>query len=469
MATSITPPADLPGGITATTSAEAEEVFWGVIADPAADDPYASYRRLRELAPVLRTGDGTLVLSGHASCDAALRHRALGKGPQMFELQFTDLPPDQLKRMLDRVGDSMLMANPPHHTRLRRIVSDAFTPRHVADLTAAVTARAEEFLDRLTEGGGGDFMRLFAMEFPMNVIADLLGVPESDRAYLTPLIYTATALLSPGIAPDAAEQALAAQDEAEAYFTRLLTTDADRLGDGLLTRLADRRQSDALTEVETVSTALMLFGAGFETTTNLLGNSLHALMTHPDQLDRLAAHPETIPAATEELLRYDPPFQLASASPWNPSPSPEPTCTPAAWSSPSSAPPTTTPPSTPTPTPSTPPATSPPTPPPAPPPTSPSPRHPLLPRRPPHPPRTHHRPHPTSGPPPPPRTRRTPHPSARPRPARLPAPPHPPAITGKDERLAQRRPPAVGIRRFPDTHSADPAHPLENRTLDDEP
>ncbi|QFG24558.1 cytochrome P450 [Actinomadura sp. WMMB 499] len=310
MTTSALPEVDLPGGTTAVHDEAAEEAFWEVIADPSADDPYTGYRLIRERAPVLRTGDGTLVLTGHAGCDAALRHRALGKGPQMFELQFTDLPPDQLKRMLDRVGDSMLMANPPEHTRLRRLVSDAFTPRHVADLTAAVNARAEQFLDPLTEAGGGDFMRVFAMAFPMNVIADLLGVPDGDRDYLTPLLYTATALLSPGIDPETAASALNAQAEATDYFTGLLADRRARSGDDLLSRLVRSRERDALTDEETISTALILFGAGFETTTNLLGNSLHALMHHPGQLARLAARPDTIPAAVEEFLRYDPPFQL---------------------------------------------------------------------------------------------------------------------------------------------------------------
>src|SRR5690349_21503889 len=111
-------------------------------------DLYAAYARLREAAPVLVTGDGVMVVSDHAGCDAALRHRALGKGDELLGFSFANISGDSLDRVIDRVGNSMIFANPPDHTRLRRLVSDQFTGRHVQALRASIERRTDHLLDR---------------------------------------------------------------------------------------------------------------------------------------------------------------------------------------------------------------------------------------------------------------------------------------------------------------------------------
>ncbi|MCW2912795.1 MAG: Cytochrome [Actinomycetia bacterium] len=294
----------------ARSDAAAEQLFYNVMLDPTSDDPYAGYRRLREAAPALLTADGTLVLSGHAECDAALRHRSLGKGQDMLGFQFTDIPEDQLRRVLDRVQSSMVFANPPDHTRLRRLVSSAFTSRHVEALRDTVTARTDLLLDHLAAEPGADFMTTVAFALPIGVIADLLGVPESDWPSVTPWARDLAALLSPGADADALSRASAAEAALVAYLTGLLADKRRTPADDLLSRLATSHADDSLSEDEMISTAILLFGAGFETTTNLLGNGLHALLAHPGQFTRLYADPGLIPAAVEELLRYDSPVQV---------------------------------------------------------------------------------------------------------------------------------------------------------------
>jgi cytochrome P450 len=204
----------------------------------------------------------------------------------------------------------MVFTNPPDHTRLRRLVSSAFTTRHVEDLRTAVTTRADLLLDRLAVEPRADFMTEVALALPVGVISDLLGVPEPDQPTFIPWARDFGAVLSPGADADSLNRAVAAETSLVAYFIDLLADKRRNPSDDLLSRRATSHADDALTEDEMISTAILLFGAGFETTTNLLGNGLRALLTHPDQFARLYADPGLVPAAVEELLRYDSPVQI---------------------------------------------------------------------------------------------------------------------------------------------------------------
>ncbi len=296
------------------TDPEAERLFQEIMLDPLHADPYSGYRRLRERAPVLLTSDGTLVLTRHADCDAALRHRSLGKGGELLGFDLTAVSRDELFLSLRMVQDSMLFANPPDHTRLRRLVSSAFAGRHVEALRAAVGARVDACLDALAGRPGGNFVEEVALVLPGAVIADLLGLPEEDHAALLPLVRDLGAVYQPGSAPEALDRALSAQTTLIDYLAGLLKTKRAHPEDDLLSRLAASRADDALTEAEMVETAFLLFGAGSETTTHLLGNALHALFTHPDQFARLLADPSLAPGAVEEFLRYDTPVQVDARS-----------------------------------------------------------------------------------------------------------------------------------------------------------
>ena len=289
----------------------AEELFVSVLLGGEGPDPYGAYHRLRAEAPVLQTQAGALVLTRFDDCDAALRHRSLGKAREPLAARtvggFRD---EHTRRALAWMRRTMLFSNPPDHSRLRRLVSSAFTVRHVDEMRRAISDRADRLLDGLAGQQGADFMTAVALPLPVNVIADLLGVPEADRDSFTPLIHDVTALLEPFVGADALARAVAAQAELASYFGSLLAEKRRRPAGDLLSRLAASRGDDKLDEEEMIAAAILLFGAGFETTTNLLGNGLRALLETPGQVGLLRERPELVPAAVEEMLRYDSPIQL---------------------------------------------------------------------------------------------------------------------------------------------------------------
>ena len=281
-------------------------------------DPYSSYRILRDTAPVLRSSFGPIVLAGYDDCLAALRDPRLGRGtalraagdaPSGF-LGF-DVDPSVRNAFFERAGNNMLFADPPDHTRLRRLVSRAFTPRRVDSLRGSVETMVDRYVDDLLAAGDADVMATLAFPLPVTVIGELVGVPVADRPGFQPLIRAAVAALDPSSDGSAIHDAVDAMDRARSYFADLVAERRRHPSDDLLSGLiASRDAGDALSDDEVIATAVLLFSAGFETTTNLIGNGLLALLQHPDQLDRWRADPGLASAAVEELLRWDSPVQV---------------------------------------------------------------------------------------------------------------------------------------------------------------
>jgi cytochrome P450 len=276
-------------------------------------DPYARYRRVRELAPVHRSGLGFWVLSRYDDCQQVLRDPRFGKGDP--DDRRAALPPDAADaiRRLRRRAPSMLFLNPPDHTRLRALVSKAFTARTVERLRPHIARLLDELLDGVDAGRGEsvDVMAAIAFPLPVTVIGEMLGVPTADRLAFQPWVRASTALLELTIDPTAIVAAADANDHMSAYFADLIAERRCRPGDDLLSGLlAVEDGGDTLNEDELISTAILLFGAGFETTTNLIGNGLLALLRHPAELQRLLANPGLGRSAVEELLRWDSPVQL---------------------------------------------------------------------------------------------------------------------------------------------------------------
>jgi cytochrome P450 len=289
---------------------DAEQLLASLLIGDTDGDPYDGFRRLRQLAPVLRTGTGTVVLSEYENVDAALRHRDLGKVDEAFSMHLARLPEDQARQAKELWRSTILFNNPPAHTRLRRLISEAFTRRHIERMRSDIAANVDVHLDRLGDRPSVDFMEEIAFPFPMGIIADVLGIPVADRAGFAAIARDMGDLIEPSAPAGSLARAVAVQDQLAGYFSRLLAD--KRRGDDLLSRLAASRAADALNEIEMIATAIMLFAAGFETTTNLMGNGMYALLTHPDQLAVLRRRPELVPRAVEEFLRFDPPVQLAS-------------------------------------------------------------------------------------------------------------------------------------------------------------
>jgi cytochrome P450 len=273
-------------------------------------DPYPRYRALHEHAPVFQSVIDALVVVRYQDCWEVLRDNRLGK-PKDGEREIVRLSDYQRERMAERNprDSSMLFLNPPDHTRLRGLVSKAFTPRTIERMRPEIL----EVTDDLLDGWGGelDVVSSLAFPLPMTVIGRMVGVPEEDRSDFQPIVQAAVKALEFSMSDDEFDAAIAAFDHLNDYFVDLIAARRREPQDDLLSSLiAARDEGDRLTEDEIVSTATLLFAAGFETTTNLIGNGLYALLSHPDQLRRLRDEPGLIKPAVEEILRWDSPVQI---------------------------------------------------------------------------------------------------------------------------------------------------------------
>jgi len=282
------------------------------LADPAVvADPFPSFARARAVGPVQwHEGLGLWLAFTHAESNAVLRDRRLGR-------IWRDKAPAERFESFNLIHrNAILEMEPPDHTRLRRLISTAFARGHVERLRPWVQELAGSLVDGLVERSGGtepvDVLSGMAVELPVAVIAELLGVPESDRLLLRPWSNAIVKMYEYGRTTqieDAAERAAAEFVE----YLRTLAADRRKApGEDLLSHLVQVRDTEGgrLTEDELVTTCILLLNAGHEATVNVSGNGLLALLEHPDQLQRLRADPGLLPTAIEELMRFDSPLQL---------------------------------------------------------------------------------------------------------------------------------------------------------------
>ena len=276
--------------------------------DPAfRDDPYPSLRRLREVEPVNLTPIGFWRLTRYADVNRLLHEVPAGT-------RTTDGVLPGVDESLSGQRQFMLQQDPPTHTRLRRLVSRAFTPRAIAALRGNVQRIVDECLDRVAPRGEMDVIADLALPVPATVICEMLGVPVGDRDRFTAWTAQATYGLAAGVLPpEMLAQAAAAGMSLAAYFQELIAARRTRLGDDLLSALIRaEEEGDRLSPSELISQAIGLLIAGFETTIGLIGNGLRALVEHPAELAKLRARPELAERAVEECLRYDGPIILTA-------------------------------------------------------------------------------------------------------------------------------------------------------------
>ena len=272
-------------------------------------DPYPAYRFLREAAPMWRAPTGHWIVSTHAGCSALLRD------PMMGRLTAARLPPEvQAEPAVASLMRMMLFMDPPSHTRIRGLVTRAFSARRIEALRGRIEAIVDALIDRVLNQGGMDVIADFAHRLPVTVICDMLGMPEADR---DPFLESSTVrgrILDPiPLSREEMDDANAGFEASEAYFRHLLAYRRANPGDDLVSGLLAAGDADeTLSEAEIIANINLLFGAGHETTTNLIGNGVLALHRNPSELERLRADPGLIPNAVEELLRYDSPVQLTS-------------------------------------------------------------------------------------------------------------------------------------------------------------
>jgi cytochrome P450 len=214
------------------------------------------------------------------------------------------------ERFRDGTASSLLMLDPPDHTRIRTLVGKAFTPRRIDALRPRIQQIVDQALDRLDPTAPIDLIRDFAVPVPIQVIAELLGVPTDDRELFKSWSSRLVALLDPLSADATLADAAEAFSELDVYFTRLFAERRLRPRDDLISALvAASEQGERLNEIELLATVFLILGAGHETTTNLIGNAVAAMIAHPDERKRLRDDPGMIETAVEEFLRFDSPVQ----------------------------------------------------------------------------------------------------------------------------------------------------------------
>jgi len=273
-------------------------------------DPYPVYRRLREEDPVHRSPLGIWILSRYADIEPRLRDPRFSNDIR----NANSLPlaaAEGVEERLERRSKVMLFVDPPDHTRLRGLVNKAFTPRTVETLRPRAQEIVDDLLGRVEGEGGMDLIADLAYPLPVIVIAEMLGVPPEDRDVFHKWSTDLARSLDPLLPEDVMVTIEQSADEFTEYFAKLIAERRANPGDDLLSALVAAEQAgDRLSEEELVSTCILLLVAGHETTMNLIGNGMLALLRQPDQLERLRADPSLVPNAVEELLRYDGTVQL---------------------------------------------------------------------------------------------------------------------------------------------------------------
>ncbi|SCG73983.1 cytochrome P450 [Micromonospora coxensis] len=287
-----------------------------LMSPPGRIDPYPTYELLRAHGPVARAGPVFFAVTGYAEADEILRDPRFGVMDDALRDQF--LPGWRDSPAVAAISRSMLRTNPPDHSRMRRLAAGAFTPRRIAAMRDVVAAQADELVDtmlgRARAGEPVDFLADFAYPLPVGVICALLGVPAADRPLFRRWAADLTGVLEPEITLD--ELAVADRGAAEltGYFAALVEDRRRAPADDLTTALVQVHDADGgrLSGDELLANLVVLLVAGFETTTNLLGNGLVVLLDHPRAAQALRAHPDLAADHVEELLRYDSPVQLTT-------------------------------------------------------------------------------------------------------------------------------------------------------------
>ncbi len=277
-----------------------ERMESGVSYDPTSDTvrnhPYDVYDRMRDKDPIHRMRlINAWVLTRYDDVDMVLR--------------------DHKRFLKDDVSggeyQSMLSSNPPDHTRLRAIVSKAFTPKAISGLRSNIERLVDELLDDLEGRERFDLIETFAFPLPITVIAEMLGVPTEDMDKFKDWSNDIALTIEPSLSEEQALRVRQATEELFEYFEVIMERRRREPRDDMITALINAEdEGDKLTHEELLSTLMLLLVAGNETTRNLIGNGTLALLKHPDQLTRLRDNPHMIDSAVNELLRYDSPVQL---------------------------------------------------------------------------------------------------------------------------------------------------------------
>lgn len=298
---------------TATTQADLDQEILKLITDPATRaNPYPVYDAVREFGGARLTDIGFWFVTSYKPVAEILRHPALqrrhGDSWEMRGMLFNALG----RPWWEAQSKSMLWLDNPDHNRIRRLVSHAFTPRYLARLRDRVRDMVEGLVDDLERRDEFDLIEEFALPLPMMVITEMLGVPDEARRDFREWTVALAATLEPFPSAEVQDRADVAAEAFSSYFSDLIERRRGQEGSDLMSELIRvEEEGEKLSHEELIHTAILVLGAGFETTTNLIGNGTYAFMQQRDQWDALVRDPSLAPGAVEEMLRYDSPVQSA--------------------------------------------------------------------------------------------------------------------------------------------------------------
>jgi cytochrome P450 len=288
------------------------EIFGALTQPEARENPYPLYARLHDLGQVVPAGPGFVLVPGYDAVSTVLRDPAY----QVTDRARLDQVFPAWRDHPSMLMESIISLNPPDHSRIRMMMSGWFTPRRLAELRPAIERMTDQLLDVMSAAGGEDgvveFMHDFAFLLPVTVICDLIGIPESDREEFRPAARDVAATLEIGVV----DEVLAAGDKAarwlHAYFSHLAARRRADPRDDLISALVAISDDGYLSREELLDNLALLLVAGFETTTNLLGNGLQIALARPAMTADLRAGAVPVASFVEEVLRYDSPVQLTS-------------------------------------------------------------------------------------------------------------------------------------------------------------
>jgi len=273
-------------------------------------NPYPHYEELRRDAPVHRSPFGSIVLMRYDDVVRTLRDLPMSRD---IEANLAPIPGVQIPTRPQRTARSILNLDPPDHTRLRRLVSKAFTPSAIDRLRPRVQEQVDAALHRMAEQGVADVVEELAFPVPFAVISDLLAMPTENHVEVREWSQALTQALEPIASADDYAAAAVAVERMADFVTAVIEERRRHLGDDLLSAMIEAEEAgDRMSTEELVAMVVLLYVAGHETTVNLIGNGLLALLRHPDQLARWRDDPSLDAHAVDELLRFDGPVQFTA-------------------------------------------------------------------------------------------------------------------------------------------------------------
>jgi len=301
-------PADAAGD---QSPVDASRYVFNPFASDFIRDPYPHYAKLRALDPVHFAPIGAYVVSRHADVGTVLKDRRFGKA--FVERSEKRYGSEVVREPLfDHMSKTMLLSDPPHHTRLRNLVVKAFTARQVEAMRPRIQQVVDQALDAVVDRGKMDLVSEFAYHPPVTIICDMLGIPNDERGFFHAVSEDSVRVLeSAAFTPEEIAAANSRVKSVRDYFERLYEQCRRRPGNDLTTQLVMAEEDgNRLTNEELTASIMLLFVAGHETTINLIGNSLITLHRNPDQMALLRTDPGRIHNAIDEFLRYEPSIQF---------------------------------------------------------------------------------------------------------------------------------------------------------------